>query len=58
MLSGLSELLAEYNVPAAFWMTIKLTVAAAIGALLIGTSRSCGCRQLRCSDRSAPPTSR
>jgi glutamate transport system permease protein len=37
MLGGLSDLLAEYNVFAAFWMTIKLTVAAAIGALLIGT---------------------
>ena len=37
MLNGLSELLAEYNVPAAFWMTIKLTVVSAIGALLIGT---------------------
>ena len=33
MLQGLSELLAEYDVLAAFWMTIKLTVAAAIGAL-------------------------
>jgi glutamate transport system permease protein len=37
MLNGLSELFAEYNVLAAFWMTIKLTVAAAVGALLIGT---------------------
>jgi glutamate transport system permease protein len=37
MLSGLSELFDEYNVLAAFWMTIKLTVVAAIGALLIGT---------------------
>ncbi len=37
MLNGLSELFAEYDVLAAFWMTIKLTVAAAIGALLIGT---------------------
>ena len=37
MLNGLSELFAEYNVLGAFWMTIKLTVAAAIGALLIGT---------------------
>jgi glutamate transport system permease protein len=37
MLSGLSELFNEYNVLAAFWMTIKLTVVAAIGALLIGT---------------------
>ena len=37
MLNGLSELFDEYNVLAAFWMTIKLTVVAAIGALLIGT---------------------
>ena len=37
MLQGLSELLAEYDVLAAFWMTIKLTVAAAIGALVLGT---------------------
>jgi len=37
MLNGLSELLTEYDVLGAFWMTIKLTVAAAIGALLIGT---------------------
>jgi glutamate transport system permease protein len=37
MLQGLSELFSEYDVLAAFWMTIKLTVAAAIGALLIGT---------------------
>ncbi len=37
MIDGLRELLAEYNVLGAFWMTIKLTVAAAIGALLIGT---------------------
>ena len=34
---GLSELLAEYDVLAAFWMTIKLTVAAAVGALVLGT---------------------
>jgi glutamate transport system permease protein len=37
VLQGLSELLSEYNVLAAFWVTIKLAVAAAIGALLIGT---------------------
>ena len=37
MLQGLSELLAEYDVLAAFWMTIKLTVAAAVGALVLGT---------------------
>jgi glutamate transport system permease protein len=37
MLQDLSELLTEYDVLGAFWMTIRLTVAAAIGALLIGT---------------------
>jgi glutamate transport system permease protein len=31
------ELLAEYDVLGAFWMTIKLTVASAVGALIIGT---------------------
>jgi glutamate transport system permease protein len=31
------ELLAEYDVLGAFWMTIKLTVASAVGALLLGT---------------------
>jgi glutamate transport system permease protein len=31
------ELLAEYDVLGAFWMTIKLTVASAVGALVIGT---------------------
>ena len=31
------ELLAEYDVLGAFWMTIKLTFVAAIGALVIGT---------------------
>ena len=31
------ELLAEYNVLGAFWMTIKLTVLSAVGALVIGT---------------------
>jgi glutamate transport system permease protein len=33
----LGELLAEYDVLGAFWMTIKLTVVAALGALLLGT---------------------
>jgi glutamate transport system permease protein len=33
----LGELLAEYDVLGAFWMTIRLTVASAIGALLLGT---------------------
>lgn len=37
MLEGLGELLAEYDVLGAFWMTIKLTVISAIGALLLGT---------------------
>ena len=33
----MGELLAEYNVLGAFWMTIKLTVVSALGALLVGT---------------------
>jgi glutamate transport system permease protein len=33
----LRTLLTEYDVPAAFWLTIKLTVLSAIGALVIGT---------------------
>jgi glutamate transport system permease protein len=33
----LGELLAEYDVLGAFWMTIKLTVVSALGALLLGT---------------------
>jgi glutamate transport system permease protein len=33
----MGELLAEYDVLGAFWMTIKLTVVSALGALLIGT---------------------
>ena len=37
MLDGLSQLLSEYNVLGAFWMTIKLTIASAVGALVIGT---------------------
>ena len=38
MLQGLSErLYPGHSMLAAFWMTIKLTVAAGIGALLIGT---------------------
>ena len=36
-MDDLRTLLAEYDVPAAFWMTIKLTVLSAIGALVIGT---------------------
>src|SRR5215207_10884267 len=35
--AGLGELLAEYDVLGAFWMTIKLTVVSALGALLLGT---------------------
>jgi glutamate transport system permease protein len=38
LIDGLGELLAEYNVVGAFWMTIKLTLAAAFGALVIGTA--------------------
>jgi glutamate transport system permease protein len=34
---GLKTLLSEYDVLAAIWMTIKLTVLAAIGSLVIGT---------------------
>ena len=37
MLEGLQSLLAEYDVIAAFWMTIKLTFFSAIGSLVIGT---------------------
>ncbi len=37
MLDGLGELLADYDVLGAFFMTIKLTVAAAVGALILGT---------------------
>jgi glutamate transport system permease protein len=33
----LGELFAEYDVLGAFWMTIKLTVVSALGALLVGT---------------------
>jgi len=34
---GLKTLLNEYDVIAAFWMTIKLTVISAVGALVIGS---------------------
>jgi glutamate transport system permease protein len=37
MIDGLRTLFAEYDVLGAFWMTIKLTVLAAIGSLAIGT---------------------
>ena len=33
----MGELLAEYDVLGAFWMTIKLTFVSALGALLLGT---------------------
>jgi glutamate transport system permease protein len=33
----MGELLAEYDVLGAFWMTIKLTVVSALGALILGT---------------------
>ncbi len=36
-MDALQTLLSQYNVLAAFWMTIKLTAAGAIGSLLIGT---------------------
>ena len=36
-MDGLQTLLSEYNVLAAFWMTIKLTFFGAIGAFVIGT---------------------
>ena len=36
-MESLRTLLTEYNVLAAFWTTIKLTVGGAIGALIIGT---------------------
>jgi glutamate transport system permease protein len=36
-MDGLQTLLSEYDVLAAFWMTIKLTFYGAIGAFVIGT---------------------
>lgn len=36
-MGGLAELLADYDVLGAFWMTIQLTFWGALGALLIGT---------------------
>lgn len=36
-MDALQTLLSEYNVFAAFWMTIKLTFFGAIGAMIIGT---------------------
>ena len=36
-MDALARLLTEYDVLGAFWMTIKLTVLSAVGALVIGT---------------------
>jgi glutamate transport system permease protein len=36
-MEGLRTLLGEYDVLAAFWMTIKLAIASAVGSLIIGT---------------------
>ena len=36
-MEAFQTLLSEYNVFAAFWMTIKLTFFSAIGAFVIGT---------------------
>ena len=36
-MTGLDTLFAQYDVLAAFWMTIKLTALSAVGALVIGT---------------------
>jgi len=36
-MDGLKTLLSEYDLVAAFWMTIKLTLFSAIGSLVIGT---------------------
>lgn len=35
-MAGFIELLGQYNVLAAFWMTIQLTVTSALGALVLG----------------------
>jgi len=35
--NAISTLLATYDVLGAFWMTVKLAVLSAIGALVIGT---------------------
>lgn len=37
LIDGMATLLGEYNVLAAFWMTVKLTFVAALGSLVIGT---------------------
>ncbi|MET0695223.1 MAG: amino acid ABC transporter permease [Propionibacteriaceae bacterium] len=36
-MDGLKTLLTEFDVAAAFWMTVKLTLLSAVGSLLIGT---------------------
>jgi glutamate transport system permease protein len=36
-MGAIRTLLETYDVPAAFWMTVKLTVVSAVGALVIGT---------------------
>jgi len=36
-MDAITTLLQSYDVPAAFWMTVKLTVLSALGALVIGT---------------------
>ncbi|QGF24807.1 amino acid ABC transporter permease [Raineyella fluvialis] len=36
-MQGLVDLLTQYNVFSAFWMTIRLTLVSALGALVIGT---------------------
>ena len=55
--SGLGTLFAEYDVLAAFWMTIKLTALSAVGALVIGTVVAvCGCPRWRCCGRSGRRT--
>jgi glutamate transport system permease protein len=36
-MDAITTLLQSYDVPAAFWMTVELTVLSAIGALVVGT---------------------
>ncbi|SDU85924.1 glutamate transport system permease protein [Microlunatus sagamiharensis] len=36
-MDAITTLLQSYDVPAAFWMTVKLTVLSALGALVVGT---------------------
>lgn len=36
-MDGLNELFSQYDILAAFWMTIRLTLLSAVGALVIGT---------------------